>query len=734
MEDFSNLSDEQLQDMIGKLRAPDGGLEAMSDEDLQAAIAKAQNVPRETSPEQSGADERSAAMQALRAAEFAARGFTENAAGALGAIPELVSSGVRAVGGGDYVPPEGYYPQKIKEGFSALGQAMSYPVNRALGFTDSSGAETGTFGPGEPTGTLERAAVGVGRGAADVGAFMVPGTLAAKLAGTTGAVGRAMLSQPALQVAAGATGGAVTETTENPWLGLAAALGTGVGASVILRKIYLHGATTLAEKKILGLIKKIGGGNVDAGFVAVKNKLSEGGPDTALVDVLGPKGEKMARGSANVAEGEAPVIADDFITSRMAGRGDRYQAAADTFGPRRSMPVLEEKMDIAQQMAAGPHYEAAYAANPTIVSKEIDLILRTPDGKTALKNAVDMMLNDRSLVGKINPETTAALKEAVMLGKMPDVKGGVADGLNMRTLDYVKRALYDIEKASARSGADNASRITGGQRRSLTNELDAADASPGKSYAKGRAEFEAVAKEKEALELGKKFMRGDADVTGEALSRMAPAEQEAARMGGRKALGDLIRVDRQAVATKLADKKDAMWDRIRAIFPEDEYNQFRKMIDAENSKMAVERFVGPKSGSPTAGIQQDVAALGRQMPESAMTGLEVGAQLLAGHPIRALGTMARPAFEYIGRPDAKTAEGLARMLLATGPQQQATIFDALARAASTNPGVNVETIKTLMRNATMAQGIGSNEPRNLSRNLSGAVQGGRLQSALLGRK
>ena len=208
----------------------------------------------------------------------------------------------------------------------------------------------------------------------------------------------------------------------------------------------------------------------------------------------------------------------------------------------------------------------------------------------------------------------------------------------------------------------------------------------------------------------------------------------AARMGGRKALGDLIRVDRQAVATKLADKKDAMWDRIRAIFPEDEYNQFRKMIDAENSKMAVERFVGPKSGSPTAGIQQDVAALGRQLPDSAMTGLEVGAQLLAGHPIRALGTMARPAFEYIGRPDAKTAEGLARMLLATGPQQQATIFDALARAASTNPGVNVETIKTLMRNATMAQGIGSNEPRNLSRNLSGAVQGGRLQSALLGRK
>lgn len=681
--------------------------EGVTVEELQSSAPSSVAAPQAAPVGQSGV------ADILRPAEFAARGFTENALRAVGGIPELVSAGMRGVG--LPAPEAGYYQQALKEGAQSVGQTVSEPINRALGFTRPDGLNSliagkyiGEFGPNEPVGALEKGAMGAGRGLADVGAFMVPGGVASKFGtGVTQKVGQVMQSQPGVQALAGSVGGSTTELTGNPWIGLAAALGTGVGVSVALNKLAAHGATTLAEKKILALITQIGEGDTAAGFKAVQQRMAQGGKDTAMVDVLGIKGEKMARAAANVPEGEGAALADDFVGARMSGRGERYQAAADTFGPRRNMPVLEEKMSSAQKMSAGPHYEAAYAANPTVVSKEIDLILKTPYGKRALADAVEMMQNDRSLVGKIDPAMTQLLKDAVALGKMPDVKGGVAEGLNLRTLDYVKRALYDIESTLARGGEKTKAGIVGGQRRSLTTELDKAD--PTGSYAKGRAAHGAIEKEKEALELGLKFIRGDADITAAELARMGPAEQEAARMGARKALGDLIRQDRQSVATRLADKKDAMWDRIRAIFPDSEVDEFKQLIGAENKKMATERFVSPRAGSPTAGIQQDVAALGRQIPDSAMTGLEVGGQLLAGHPFRALGTAARPAMEYIARPDAKTAEGMARVLLELNPKAQATMLEELAKAAQFKPEINVDMVRALMGKATVAQEAGDIE-------------------------
>ena len=674
--------------------------EGVTVEELQSSAPSSVAAPQAAPVGQSGV------ADILRPAEFAARGFSENALRAVGGIPELVSAGMRGVG--LPAPEAGYYQQALKGGAQSLGQTVSEPFNRALGFTGAGGAPTREFGPNEPVSALERGAMGAGRGAADVGAFMVPGLGISKLGGVTGQVGKTMLTQPGVQAAAGMAGGATTELTDNPWVGLAAALGTGVSASVALNKIATHGATTLGEKKILALITQLGDGDTAKGMHIAQQRMAQGGRDTALVDVTGIKGEKLARAAANVPQGQGAAIADDFVGTRMGGRGERYQTAADTFGPRRNMPVLEEKMNVAQTMASKPHYEAAYAANPTVVSKEIDLVLGTPYGKRALADAVEMMQNDRSMVGKIDPALTQLLKDAVELGKMPDVKGGVAPGLNLRTLDYVKRALYDIESTLARGGESTKAGIVGGQRRSLTAELDKAD--PTGSYAKGRAAFGAVAKEKEAVEIGTKFLRGDADVTAAELARMAPAEQEAARMGARKALGDLIRTDRQAVATKLADKKDAMWDRINAIFPKNEADEFKSLIAAENKKMSVERFVSPRAGSPTAGIQQDVAELGRQLPQTAASGLEAGGYLLAGHPIRALGVIARPAIEYIARPDSKTAETLAAALLETSPQVQKTMLEALAQKAGSVPQINVGMIQSLMGKAVTAQELGDIAP------------------------
>lgn len=86
-----------------------------------------------------------------------------------------------------------------------------------------------------PQGTVEELARGAGRGAVDAATFFMPAGAIAKAAqagSRTARVAGTLASQPALQTASGMAGGAVTEATDNPYLGLGAALAVPVGASV----------------------------------------------------------------------------------------------------------------------------------------------------------------------------------------------------------------------------------------------------------------------------------------------------------------------------------------------------------------------------------------------------------------------------------------------------------------------------------------------------------------------
>lgn len=160
--------------------------------------------------------------KALRSAEFGARGFTDSVSETLGAIPDMVASGFRKIGLPS--PEEGYYTDAIKSGVKSAGEFISTPLNAV---TD--------FGPPKPISEVERGAFGAGRGVGDVASFMAPALAVSKAAkgGTTlSNVANAIKSQPLMQAAAGGTGGAVTETTGNPWLGLAASIGLPIGTTL----------------------------------------------------------------------------------------------------------------------------------------------------------------------------------------------------------------------------------------------------------------------------------------------------------------------------------------------------------------------------------------------------------------------------------------------------------------------------------------------------------------------
>ncbi|WP_421782604.1 hypothetical protein [Kiloniella litopenaei] len=175
-------------------------------------------IPKQQEP----APKLSSFEQTMRPAELAAKGFVDSAAETIGAVPDLVSRGMDAVG----LPahPQGYFPEKIKQGFRAFADTVSAP------FSDNY-----DLGPAEPQDATERFAQGAGRGVADVGALLVPGAAVARASKAGGLVNRsakAMTAAPLLQTTAGAVGNGTGDATENSAIGLGAALLTGAGPSL----------------------------------------------------------------------------------------------------------------------------------------------------------------------------------------------------------------------------------------------------------------------------------------------------------------------------------------------------------------------------------------------------------------------------------------------------------------------------------------------------------------------
>lgn len=158
---------------------------------------------------------------ALRSVGQFGAGFNERLAQTVGALPDLVASGLRGVGVPTSAP--GQYTEWARQGIRAL---------------------TGGDMPAPET-TTERVARGAGSGLADAATVLVPAARVAQA--TAPAVGAApsmtnrvattLAAQPALQATSGMVGGAVGEATDNPLLGTAAAVAVPVAASLARRAV-----------------------------------------------------------------------------------------------------------------------------------------------------------------------------------------------------------------------------------------------------------------------------------------------------------------------------------------------------------------------------------------------------------------------------------------------------------------------------------------------------------------
>lgn len=195
----------------------------------------------------------------------------------------------------------------------------------------------------------------------------------------------------------------------------------------------------------------------------------------------------------------------------------------------------------ARSQVAKPFYDEAFKANKSIESKAIDRILATPAGNQALKQAAQKMQNDMSLMGTPSKELNEQLQ---LLGQKSE--GGVAKGLNLRSLDYVKRSLDDQISTAIRSGENDNVRILTGLKNGLVKELDNSDitarAGPrsfkmeGGSYKRARETFSGFSKLQESQEMGLDFAKMTPEQLRGTLKNMSADQVEAFKIGVRESL------------------------------------------------------------------------------------------------------------------------------------------------------------------------------------------------------
>ena len=310
---------------------------------------------------------RSVGEKLNRAVSQIPQGFNESLAGTVGAIPDMVGAGMRAIGLPSSSP--GYYTDLARRGINAvtsLGGLLQEPPK----------AET----------TTEKTLYGAGKGLGDAASVLIPATAVAQgaRAGTTAAeVARLLAAQPATQLAAGAVGGGVGEATDSPALGLAASIATPVAVNMASRLALPIRPNMDPERQRL-----------------VSNALAEGLPLTAA-ERTGSKPLKMMESAFDIMPGTSGVQA--------ALQKEQQAAWNQAVMSRTGMPATD-------------------AAPGTLQTLKADFSTRYNDlaGRNTLSATPDFKASLAALETEAKAYAPENIKNSV-LGRIADVKSKITD-------------------------------------------------------------------------------------------------------------------------------------------------------------------------------------------------------------------------------------------------------------------------------------------------------------------
>ena len=335
----------------------------------------------------------------------------------------------------------------------------------------------------------------------------------------------------------------------------------------------------------------------------------ESGKITTIADVAGDEVRGLTRAVGKI-EGGRNVIAD-ALEGRSEGAvkrvlGDLTKSVSNVdayFGNLDDLATARAKM-------AAPLYDEAYKANQVVQSKIVDSILDAPAGKRALAKAADKMQNQMARMGQPDRALT---RQSRTMGQAAG--GGVARGLNLQSLDYVKRGFDDMISEAKRAGSMDDVRIFSQIKNQLVNELDAADAT-GK-YKLARKVFSDKSALIEAQEMGLQFKSQTSEQLKRILKDMTPDQREAFRIGVRSRLQkEIMETPDKADPAKRIFGNLAEREQLEAVLGKGKHfddfaKRMREEIRAAETKFSV--LGGSRTDINLAGEEQLGTNIGRAM-------------------------------------------------------------------------------------------------------------------------
>lgn len=306
-------------------------------------------------------------------------------------------------------------------------------------------------------------------------------------------------------------------------------------------------------------------------------RLTDLGPEATIADIGGENVKALARASASL-PGPAKEMAARVLNERQFGQSARVSGqVSESLGSGELFYKNIDDLLEARKAISTPLYEKAVSASNRIPSKAFQPIAR-----------------DDFIVGIIDKIKSDPLYK---MGGLPNNSMPIIDA----TKKYIDRLIYSAKRGTNPNNYD-ISRLVEKSKKLR----DIAD-NQFPVYARARDSFAGPTQLVDALENGRAFLRGDAEMTKATLAKLPKSEQEFFRIGAARALRDkVLNTPDTADTVKKIFNTPLMREKLQVVFPNaNEFKAFEKMMNNEATLFQTRSAV--LSGSRTAPLQAEMA-------------------------------------------------------------------------------------------------------------------------------
>ena len=577
---------------------------------------------------------------------------------------------------------------------------------------------------------------------AEYGAALGPaGSLAGKALGAATTIGKNMLS-PLIDLSPQATQAAAV----NKLLG--AFQSDGLTPEQAIAKVQQLGPQ--------GMLADVGGANVRNAAETVANSPGEGSniAQQALEGRASSQAGRVNQAvkDATGAAGNIHAEADDLIAQRSSDAAPLYQKAfaggstapledqfnkeyvsklSDSTAAQQSVNEADKQLMLAQKdMSQAPSYlkikanESVKAAQANLDSAKGNLS-STNDTLSAISerlkqaqadgtaNAPGAVWSPRIQQFIDEPFVQQGIKNGYVTQRLEDLSNGVKTSNSewgvlgtdenghpvtgavptMRLLDAGKSGLDDMlekyrDTTTGKLNLNKRGRAINAVRKSYLNELD--NINP--DYAAARQAYAGPSQSLDAMNMGKRALLNDPEVTSKVVSNLAPGDKQFFLSGVTRALQDKIESGQDgADVTRRIFGNDLIRNKIAAAFDNpDAFSKFEQQMESESSFAQTRNQV--LKGSQTARRLAGQSDASQPLADA-------GRQLLSGNPGAALVTGAKGVANYLMQPSQAQSTALGNLLFTPGEAGSQQFQDAMQ---AMKPGAAKRMLNGLMSGAKSA--------------------------------